>query len=179
MAVRLSQLVPSDIRTIIPTYINNGQEIIEEKITIYNPDNDTVKKIIEELKETDDEQKIIYTLIKYCTDIEITEDNAEDFVKFMTKFSDTNRILQLELSELWTDMIATGFDAMQKLMSVPESKRAKHIVLNPAMAEAYEQLKQVQSQYEEIQKEPEPTPSDEELEIMRKAEELKAKYKKE
>ncbi len=182
MAVKLSQLIPEvnedgrSIRATIPVFINNNGKIISEKVTIYNLDDDTVKKITEELKDTEDQQKIFLTLVKYATDICVDDTNLEHFANFLTVFNETNKQIQMEIAEMWTEVNIVGMDAIQKFMSLDDSKKAKHILLNPEMAKVFEQLKEVTGYKEEPE---DPTPSEEELEIMRKAEELKAKYKKE
>ena len=181
MTIKLSQLTPEvtpegkSIRIIIPVFINDGEKIISEKVTIYNIDDATAKELTDELEDKEDSGEILFHLIKYCTDIEVDYDSLEEFSNFLKIFNETNKAIQSELNDILIELYLSGMEKMEKFMSLPDEKKVKRMAVDPDMRDAYTKFKKITDEMQE----PEIAPTEEELGIMRKAEKLKVKYQKE
>lgn len=161
---KLSQIIPKKVRKVIPFYFyDENNELVQDKITVFNPTKEQIDSISSKIKNKNNEE-IFLILIDELTDIEIDEEGKKDFANFLKYFDDVNTALQMELYDIISEISISSFDSIQKLMSLPDEMKAKHIAFNPEMAKAFEKLKELSEEEEEIEEEPTPN----ELEEFRK-----------
>lgn len=138
---KLSQIIGKKIRKEVPFYYqDNDGTMVEDKIIIHSPTKDQLIKIKENYSNLENitEEDFFYFLLNEVTSLEV-DINKEDFVEFMSYYSDVFEAVKLELEDIIYEIMFTGVERLQKIIEMPEDKRIKLLAFNPELKKMYDE----------------------------------------
>lgn len=177
---KLSQIIGKKVRNEIPFYYQDNEgTMIEDKITIYSPTKEQLLKIKEQYSNLKDitEEDFFYFLLNEVTSLEV-DLNKEEFVEFMSYYSDVFEAVKTELEDIVYEIILGGVERLQKIFEMPEDRRIKMLAFNPELKKAYDDSLQLMGlSKNKSQKEVDKKMTIEEFEAEKKRQEKEEKRK--
>lgn len=139
--VKISQIIPSEIRTTIPFYFREDGFEVWDNILVYSPTLERIDYFHKRLQQVKNEDiDILILLIECFTDVENDLDikKIEDFAIY---FSGTWDALQAEMYQIYSEVIKQGLQAREKITSINTQTLD---VLKQIAPEDYEKIKKAQ-----------------------------------
>lgn len=185
---KLSQVMNKDVRKVVPFFVQDNEgKLNEDKIIIKNPTKvqmEDLKTLYEEKENSDDitDEDIFFKMIEMFTDLDV-DLNRDEFFECMQYFSDVIEAIKLEFDGILYEIIISGYEKIDQLLSMPEDKRIKILATNPELKAIYlETLSQKENlehdNEDELKKEREKAEKEKKkAELLAQSEELAAQLK--